>query len=377
MNDRSSAPRRVFLSHTSELRTFPTKRSFVAAAEAGVMRAGDAPVDMAYFGARPESPVDVCREAVFGADVYVIIAGFRYGSPVPGRSDVSHTELEFDMAAEAGLPRLVFLLGEDAEGPALLFQDVEFGARQHAFRTRLGRSGVTATTVTSPDGLESAVIQALGALPRKGERTAAPPDSTDPPPYEFPEFLPPDAAVGRAQTEVPAPTGAGAPPAEQFDDHIWLPAGSRGAGEKPEIDGGPPAERSGRRGFPALWAVAALLVVAVAGLAVWLMQPDRTRGADPAAPSSPDPRIQLDAPVDHGDTVDLVWSADDTLDYAVEIGEEGAAPRTELVGRTATATLPVIRGHRYCFRVQGASSAGTVLESNVVSLHDAVCRFDP
>lgn len=157
---------RVFLSHTAELRTFPRERSFVAAAESAVIRAGRTPADMEYFSGRDSQAAEYCRQEVASADVYVGIIGLRYGSPVTDRPDLSYTELEFDVATERGLPRLIFLLDETAELPipANHLVDLEHGTRQLDFRRRLQDAGLTVTKVMTPAQLELRLYQSLVEL---------------------------------------------------------------------------------------------------------------------------------------------------------------------------------------------------------------------
>jgi hypothetical protein len=163
----SDGPWKVFVSHTSELREYPKDGSYVAAVEAAITMAGHVISDMEYFPARDAVPADVCVEKVGECDVYVGVLGQHYGSPVRDRPDVSYTELEFDAATAAGIPRLMFTLDTDADDvkiPVKAVQDREYGARQSAFRDRVRDEGLVTASFRNPDDLGRRVGDALREL---------------------------------------------------------------------------------------------------------------------------------------------------------------------------------------------------------------------
>ena len=170
----------VFLSHASELRNFPAGRtSYVAEAERAISAAGHVIVDMADFPAADQAAAQVCAERVRGCQVYVGVLGTRYGSPAADRPEVSYTELEFDAATAAGLPRLVFLLdtaAADVGIPLDQLIDHQFGTRQEAFRRRVQASGLVTQSFTSPDQLGKLVERSLRGLAEAG-RGSGPPGS--------------------------------------------------------------------------------------------------------------------------------------------------------------------------------------------------------
>ncbi|HEV3294024.1 MAG TPA: DUF4062 domain-containing protein, partial [Streptosporangiaceae bacterium] len=154
----------MFVSHTSELREFPRGGSYVAAVERAVSACGHVIVDMADFPAAGLPPAELCVERVRSCQVYVGVLGTRYGSPVTDRPEVSYTELEFEAATQAGLERLVFTLDAGAEGtgiPPSGLIDLEFGARQEAFRRRVKQAGLVTQPFSNPAMLGQLVERSL------------------------------------------------------------------------------------------------------------------------------------------------------------------------------------------------------------------------
>jgi hypothetical protein len=170
-----SAPWRVFLSHTSELRQYPQAGSYIDKAERAVSAAGHAFVDMADFPAIDQAPAAVCGQRVRDCDVLVGIYGLRYGSPVRDQPEVSYTELEFITATEAAIPRLIFVINAESEElglPPTALVDRKYGDRQDAFIQRVKDAGLTLQFFRNPDDLKGLVERSLRELAESAAATA-------------------------------------------------------------------------------------------------------------------------------------------------------------------------------------------------------------
>ncbi|MGQ0840910.1 serine/threonine protein kinase [Actinokineospora sp.] len=84
-------------------------------------------------------------------------------------------------------------------------------------------------------------------------------------------------------------------------------------------------------------------------------------------------QLELAAPTDRGDQVELSWRSTRNLDFAVVVAAEGEPTRVLLAQRNRTMTVPVDPARKYCFLVQ-ATDGTQVFESMPVPVRGAVCR---
>jgi len=76
------------------------------------------PVVAEVCRARPESPREVCQRAVTECDLFVLLLGEKYGTPIVA-GGISPTEDEYNTAREAGKPILVFVKDVPPREPRL------------------------------------------------------------------------------------------------------------------------------------------------------------------------------------------------------------------------------------------------------------------
>jgi hypothetical protein len=145
-----------------------------AAARDACLAAGTFPLMMEHLPASDADAVRVSLRMVDEADIYVGILAHRYGY-VPKNAKRSITQMEYERAAERGIPRLMFLIHKDVP---VLVEDVETGPgaeRLKTFKDRVCRDRVV-RFFRSEDDLRAGLIQALRELP--AARPGAPPEAS-------------------------------------------------------------------------------------------------------------------------------------------------------------------------------------------------------
>ncbi|MDG4772709.1 HEAT repeat domain-containing protein [Solwaraspora sp. WMMD792] len=120
-----------------------------AVAEA-IRRLGLQDVAMESYVAEPRRPLDRCLADVRRCDIYLGIFAWRYGF-IPSGHNASITELEFQAAAAAGKPCLIFLLDEEARWPRRYVDREPDASRVDALRRRLEGAYLCSKFVDSSD----------------------------------------------------------------------------------------------------------------------------------------------------------------------------------------------------------------------------------
>jgi hypothetical protein len=121
------------------------------------------PIGMEGYAASDERPLDRCLQDVLSCDVYVGIVAWKYGFR-PDGVEKSITQLEYEAAAR--IPRLIFLLADDAAWPRMHIPD-EDQVRIKEFRQMLRREH-TVATFRDAAGLAYAVTQSLAGVGHSG-----------------------------------------------------------------------------------------------------------------------------------------------------------------------------------------------------------------
>src|SRR3712207_4390062 len=83
------------------------------AAVSAILKAGHIPAGMELFTSGDESQMGTIKRWIDESDVFMLILGGRYGSVEPTTS-LSYTELEYNFAADSGMPFFAVVIDEKA-----------------------------------------------------------------------------------------------------------------------------------------------------------------------------------------------------------------------------------------------------------------------
>src|SRR5947208_3429338 len=123
---------RVFISST-----FSDLLEFRQALQNAIRQLGVVDISMEHFGARDARPREECvRIVAHESDVFIGVYAHRYGT-VPRDEKKSIVEAEYDAATEAQLPRLIYLVHDDAQWNPGSIDQGRSAAKLRRFKDRL------------------------------------------------------------------------------------------------------------------------------------------------------------------------------------------------------------------------------------------------
>jgi hypothetical protein len=186
-------------------------------------RAGFVPLMFEDLGAQASSAIDASRAMLGKADVYLGLFGYRYGF-VPEGSEISIAEMEYDLASERGIPRLVFFMDGDHPVPKRAIDYGPGAMRLEAFKNRVGREVVLGFFKSAGD-LRAKVVEALAVVlgqieinTGSGSSIPAPPDAYIPNPYALAR----SGDLINRQAELRLLTAwVNTPTSPSYEDHVY------------------------------------------------------------------------------------------------------------------------------------------------------------
>ena len=106
-----------------------------------------ASICMEDYVACDNRPLEKCLQDVRQCDAYIGIFAWRYGH-IPKDCKKSITHMEYDEAGIVGIPRLIFLLDENAPWPRNKISKGDDQEHIDAFRTELNKKHITSFRIT-------------------------------------------------------------------------------------------------------------------------------------------------------------------------------------------------------------------------------------
>ncbi len=158
---------RIYLSST-----YSDLKDYRAAAYEALRKLRHDVIAMEDYVATDQRPLDVCLSDIAGCDIYIGLFAWRYGY-IPVTDNPTHksiTELEYRKAVDLGIPRLLFLLDEDAAWPPKLMDRItgenERGDTIGLLRQELQQRELV-SFFKSPEQLSNVVGQAIYLLEKR------------------------------------------------------------------------------------------------------------------------------------------------------------------------------------------------------------------